>query len=38
MAQTNLSETDLQTWRTDLRLPEGTGGRGGMEWEFGINK
>ena len=24
-------------WRTDLCLPTGDGGRGGMDWEFGIS-
>ena len=24
-------------WRTDLWLPTGDGGRGGMDWEFGIS-
>ena len=30
------TETDSQTWRTDLRLPRGRG-KGGMDWEFGVS-
>ena len=30
-------ETDSQTQRTELWLPRGRGGGGGMDWEFGIS-
>ena len=29
------TETDTQTWRTDLWLPRG---RTGMDWEFGVSR
>ena len=32
------TETDSQTQRTDLWLPGGKGGGGGMDWEFGISR
>ena len=32
------TETDSQTQRTDLWLPRGSGGRGGMDQEFGISR
>ena len=32
------TETDSQTQRTDLRLPRGMGGRGGIDWEFGTSR
>ena len=41
MTQLNLSmktETDSQAQRTDLWLPRGREGSGGMEWEFGISR
>ena len=31
-------ETDSQTQRTDLWLPRGRWGRGGMDWEFAISR
>ena len=31
-------KTDLQTYRTDLWLPRGREGGGGMDWEFGISR
>ena len=31
------TETDSQTWGTDLGCPEGGGGRG-MDWESGIDR
>ena len=30
------TETDSQTWRTDLWLPREGGGSGMMNWEFGL--
>ena len=32
------TETDSQTWRTDLWLPRERGGGGGMDWECGISR
>ena len=32
------TETDSQTQKTDLWLPRGRGGGGGMEWEFGVSR
>ena len=32
------TETDSQTYRTDLQLPRGRGYGGGMDWEFGISR
>ena len=32
------TEADSQTQRTDLWLPRGKGGEGGMEWEFGVSR
>ena len=41
MEQMNLfmkqKETDSQTQRTDLGLPWGRKGRGGMDWEFRVS-
>ena len=31
------TETDSQTYRTDLRLPKGRRGERGMSWEFGVS-
>ena len=31
-------KTDALTYRTDLWLPRGYQVRGGMDWEFGINR
>ena len=36
---TYTTETDSQTWRTDLRLPPARGwGLSGRDWEFGVDK
>ena len=32
------AETDSQTLRTDLQLPRGRGGEGGMDWEFVVSR
>ena len=32
------TETDSQTWRTDLWLPRGRGEGGGKDWKFGISR
>ena len=32
------TETDSQELRTDLQLPRGKEGGGGMDWEFGISR
>ena len=32
------TETDSQTWKTNLWLPKGREGEGGMKWEFGISR
>ena len=32
------TEADSQTQRTDLWLPRGSRGEGGMDWEFGISR
>lgn len=31
-------ETESQTWRTDLQLPKGIRGGGGMDWEVWDSK
>ena len=31
------TETESQTWRTDLWLPRGRGGSG-MDWELGVSR
>ena len=38
MNEYNKTETDSQTQRTDLWLPRGRRGGGGMDWEFGISR
>ena len=32
------TETDSKTQRTDLWLPRGREGEGGMQWEFGVGR
>ena len=32
------TETDSQTQRTDLWLPRGMRGGGGMDWKFGVSR
>ena len=32
------TETDSETWRTDLWLPRGEGAGRGMDWEFGVSR
>ena len=38
MNDCNETETDSQTQRVDLWLPRGRGGRGEMDWEFGVGR